>query len=198
MKPLSSVLIKLGLIMTLCSALLLILIFYPTAKVELQYQLRSASPDKAETKLDPLDRDFGIVIPKIYANSSIVANVDPYNAGIYQKALTQGVAHALGTSFPGQVGNIFLFSHSSVNFYEAQNYNSVFYLLNKLEMDDKIELYYKGEKFVYKVSNKQIVNPNQIQYLTKLSSDKTLTLMTCWPAGTSLQRLIVQANIASQ
>ncbi len=59
--------------------------------------------------LRPVDPDFSIVIPKIAANAKILANIDASNENIYLDALNKGVAHALGTAFPGESGHIFLF-----------------------------------------------------------------------------------------
>ncbi len=139
------------------------------------------------------DQDFGIVIPKIRANASIVPNVDPDNSDIYQDALTIGVAHALGTPLPSQGGNTFLFSHSSSNFFEATRYNSIFYLLSKLEIGDEIYLYENNVRYKYRVRKSDIVNHDRVEYMNDLSG-ADLTLMTCWPAGTDLKRLVVTAQ----
>ena len=205
MKKLSTTLIVLGLISAFSGIAIFIFTFYPVISEEIKYQfhqLRSRtaltnqtnSDDSQLKDIQPVDTQFGIVIPKIRASSKIVANVDPFQEEIYQRALTQGVAHAKNTVFPGQTGNIFLFSHSSVNFYEANRYNSVFYLINKMETGDEIDLYYQDEKFTYQVDNKKIVSPENISYLTSPSSKKVLTLMTCWPPGTTLKRLVVTAT----
>lgn len=167
------------------------LIFYPVIKVELNYQLEQKTKPVQSTKLEPIDSQFGIVIPKIAANAKVVANVDPFNQRQYQQVLTQGVAHARGTVYPGDIGNVFIFSHSSVNFYEASRYNSIFYLLDKMSQGDEIVLYYKGEKFTYKVTDKKIVDASAVQYLKSLGFGRTVTLMTCWPAGTTWKRLLV-------
>jgi len=162
---------------------------------EVAYSVRLAVRPKSIT---PIDEAFGIVIPKLGANARIIPNVNPYDSSVYQQALTQGVAHATGTVFPGRVGNVFLFSHSSVNFYEANRYNSIFYLLYKLEIGDEINLYYKGEKFVYRVTEKKTVNPKDVSYLTGQTTKKVVTLMTCWPPGTTTKRLLVIAELTGQ
>lgn len=143
------------------------------------------------TLLKPVYTDFGLVIPKIRANSKVIANVNPYREEIYQKALTLGVAHAEGTALPGKIGNTFIFAHSSGDWFTANRFNSVFYLLNKLEKNDEIDIYYQKQKYVYKVIEKKIVTPSEIDYLTKKGAKRTITLMTCWPPGTTLKRLIV-------
>ncbi len=139
MKKLSSVLIALGLISIVSAIIIFVATFYPVIMVELNYQLKQTQGGlEVKRVIIPKDSDFGIVIPKISANSKVIPNVDPYNNIEYQVALTKGVAHAMGTSLPGYAGNVFLFSHSSVNFYEANRYNSIFYLLDKLEKGDEI------------------------------------------------------------
>lgn len=191
MKKISSVLIAAGAGLIIASLVIFTLIFYPVFKVELNYDLQAGNNLK---KIEPLDKNFGIVIPKISANAKVIANINPYSEKEYQWALTKGVAQAKGTVNPGEVGNIFLFSHSSVNFFEASRYNSIFYLLSKLESQDEIDLYYQGQKYVYKVTDKKTVDASNIQYLTGKSNGKTLTLMTCWPPGTTYKRLLVIAE----
>jgi sortase A len=192
MENLSSVLIKAGLVIVGLSIFLFVLIFYPVLKEEVNYQWKVAKAEKVE-EITPKDTIFGIVIPKIGANAIVIENVDPFDPAVYQYALTKGVAHAAGSAFPDQRGNVFLFSHSSVNFYEAQRYNSVFYLLDKLLNGDEITIYYQNKPFVYTVTEKKIVLPSDIQYLKGNGVGQTLTLMTCWPAGTTFKRLLVLA-----
>lgn len=172
--------------------LIFLLTILPIFKEEVVYSARQALP-KTMTEIKPVDRAFGIVIPKLGANAHVVPDVDPYNSAIYQQALARGVAHAKGTTVPTQQGNVFLFSHSSVDFYLATQYNAVFYLLNKLEKGDTIEIYYKLDRYTYTVEEKEIVDADAIDYLTRQTSEKILTLMTCWPPGTSLKRLMVTA-----
>ena len=176
----------------LSSLSILAVTYLPLAKQEVVYEWRQSSP-RTETEVAPVNTDFALVIKKIGANSAIVANVDPFDSRQYQTALSRGVAHAKDTALPDQPGNVFLFSHSSADFLTATRYNSVFYLLDKLVPGDQVELYYQGKKYTYDLTKKIIVKPNEINYLTGDSDKQTLTLMTCWPPGTSLSRLIWQA-----
>ncbi len=194
--PLSRILIAIGTALIIFGLTFAAVIFYPVIVVELTYLFHHNNVlVVTNPPLIPVDKDFGIVIPKIEANSRIIANIDPYNSRQYQVALTKGVAQAKGTVYPGQVGNIFLFSHSSANFYEASLYNSVFYLLSKLDKGDEIDLYYKGQKFAYNVLEKKTVKADSVQYLTAKTNKKTVTLMTCWPPGTTYERLIILAEL---
>jgi sortase A len=146
--------------------------------------------------LVPQDPYFDILIPKIGANSRIIANVDAGNEQQYLDALKIGVAHAAGTAYPGEGGHVFLFAHSTDYFWNVGAYNAVFYLLNKLEKGDEVDLFYQGHRVVYKVIDKRIVDPSQVEFLTRKTNREFLTLQTCWPPGTTLKRLLVFARRA--
>lgn len=141
--------------------------------------------------LVPQDPNFSILIPKIGANSRVLPDVDPANEKIYLEALKMGVAHAAGTAFPVEGGHIFLFAHSTDYFWNVGSYNAVFYLLNKLEKGDEVNLFFKGQRVVYQVVDKRIVDPSQVEFLTRKTNREFLTLQTCWPPGTTLKRLLV-------
>lgn len=147
--------------------------------------------------LSPVDPYFSIIIPKIAANSKIFPNVNPGDENIYLPILQKGVAHAEGSAFPGEGGHIFLFAHSTDYFWNVTSYNAVFYMLYKLEKNDEIDLFFKNHRIVYKVVDKKVVNPSEVEYLTKKTDKEFLTLQTCWPLGTTLQRLLVFAERVS-
>lgn len=180
---------KIGLILLLCSSVIPILTYSPVIKAEINYQL-----NKTPTILIPVDSEFSIIIPKINANTKVIKNVDPNDSQKYQVALTSGVAHALGSATPDISGNTFIFAHSAGNWYQANQYNAVFYLLNKLTPGDEIQVYYQSKLYKYSVSETKIVKNNEVNYLTNSPNPKSLTLMTCWPAGTTLKRLIIVAT----
>src|SRR3989344_5107693 len=54
--------------------------------------------------LVPKDPNFSIIVEKIGADAPVIPNVDASSKETYTAALKRGVAHALGTSFPGQPG----------------------------------------------------------------------------------------------
>ena len=179
--------------------------FGPMVAEEIKYQTRKAFDieygvnEKTEAKnekisiLVPSNKDFSIIIPKIGAVAPIVADIDPFSPNEYLPALKEGAAHAAGTSKPGELGNTYIFAHSTDAFYNVGTYNAVFYLLWKLEENDEIYIYYKGKQYVYEVSDKKIVTSADVKYLGDLGG-KTLTLQTCYPPGTTLKRLIVIAE----
>src|SRR3989338_2168379 len=148
--------------------------------------------------LIPEDPNFSIVIPKIGANAKVLSNIDASDEKTYLDALNKGVAHALGTSLPGENGHIFLFAHSTDYFWNVGSYNAIFYLLQKLEKGDQVNIFYRGVRYVYYVTGSTVVDPSQVEYLTRKSNKEFLTLQTCWPPGTTLKRLLVFASPASK
>jgi len=193
----------LGSILIFLSLSLLFLIFWPAVKEEVKYDFNDSIgikyvvdkiPDKKEKVLTPVNKDFSILIPKIAASASVIANVDYSNPDIFLPLLKKGVAHAKGSSFPDQEGNVYIFAHSTDTFYNVANFNAVFYLLGKLERDDEIIVYYKDQEYVYSVSEIKVVNASDTKYLGKIKEEKTLTLQTCYPPGTTLKRLVVIAD----
>ena len=191
-------------LLILAGLVILMLIFWPVAQVEIEYGYNKAlnvnyslSPDFSGTYdrvLFPSNTDFSIAIPKIAAVAPIVANVDSQNKYVYLKALKQGVAQAKGTAFPGDKGNVYLFAHSTDAFYNVNTYNAVFYLIGKLSKGDEIFIFYKNRRFKYVVDQVRVVNPDEINYLAGDPDKNTLTLQTCYPPGTTFRRLIVIAD----
>lgn len=147
--------------------------------------------------ITPVNRSFSLVIPKINANSPVIANVDAGSQDVYDEALKRGVAHAAGTAYPGDVGNVFLFAHSSGNFWDVARYNAVFYLIENLAIGDEIDVFFNGKRYLYTVFDKKIVEADDTQYLNSQSDFPLLTLQTCWPPGTALKRLLVLARLTS-
>jgi LPXTG-site transpeptidase (sortase) family protein len=147
--------------------------------------------------IQAVSTEFGVVIPKIHANAPVVPSVNPYQESVYQEALTRGVAHAAGTALPDQPGAVFLFAHSAGDITRAMRYNAVFYLLSELTTGDDIYLFYKGQPYRYQVEKTEIVAPDKVEYLNQTSPERTLILMTCTPAGTSRDRLLVHAKLVA-
>lgn len=135
----------------------------------------------------------GITIPAVFIDEPVIYNVDPNNRSAYLSALKRGIAHASSTAFPGTGGVGYYFAHSSTPDV-VQKYNAVFYLLGKLNRGDEIYIWHQGDKFIYKVSDMKITSPSDLSFLHEQYPVETVVLQTCWPPGTTLQRLLVFAQ----
>lgn len=107
--------------------------------------------------------------------------------------LENGPIQINGTSLPGQTGNIYITGHSSNYVWAKGDYNSVFALLDKLVIGDLIYINYNNTVYEYQIFDRKIVLPNDTSML-KSTNDSRLTLVTCWPIGTTLKRLVLLAN----
>ena len=144
-----------------------------------------------------------IIIPKIGKNIPLV-NVEHHDADssnewhkIFMKELENGIIKYPGSADPGEPGNSFIFGHSSNYPWAKGNYNDVFALLNELDAGDEIIVFFKQKKFVYVVKEKIIVKPGHVSSLAGDENMKRMTLMTCWPLGTTLNRLLVVTELKS-
>jgi LPXTG-site transpeptidase (sortase) family protein len=140
-----------------------------------------------------ISTNFSIVIPRIDTKAEVIANVNPASEKEYQEALKYGVAHALGTGFPGGNDTIYLFAHSSNPLMPTDYSSAVFYLLKELAPKDQIIIFFSGQKFVYEVAQNVITSADDTSWLTQNTGEK-LVLQTCWPPGTRQKRLLVIAN----
>jgi len=131
-----------------------------------------------------------LAIPKISVEAPIAWNIDDNQ--LNQKLL-EGVAHYIGTALPGEKGNVFITGHSSYYSWVRSSYKDIFALLDKLNVGDKIYIRYNQKTFTYSVVSTKVVSPDKLEVLNQ-TSDNILTLMTCVPIGTNLNRLIVTAK----
>lgn len=188
-------LLFIAIIMVVSGIIILLFVFSPIVKIEAEYVINKTAPKLIKKQDIKIDKNFWIEVPKINASAPVIANVDAFNESDYQQALTKGVAQASGTSTPDQSGNTFIFAHSAQNWLNANKYNAVFYLLYKLEKGDKFSVWYKGKKYDYVVEIKNTVSADKVPVMKNSSFGRSVTLMTCWPTGTSMQRLIVVGKL---
>lgn len=147
-------------------------------------------------KIKPVDTKFGLVIEKLNLNAPIIKDVPVVNEKDYLEALKNGIAHASFSGYPNQDNsNVYLFAHSSYNFWELGKYSSVFNQLHKLNIKDQINLFYEGKRYVYEVDNKLLINDFKVDETIYEGFGPSLTLQTCYPAGTTLNRLVIRASL---
>ncbi|MDP4010756.1 MAG: class D sortase [Candidatus Roizmanbacteria bacterium] len=123
-------------------------------------------------------------------------NLSNLNVKVGGNDLSESLIHYLPTSLPGQYGNVAIFGHSTLpQLFNPKDYKSVFTYLPKLEVGDKIYVQVNGGKYEYEVYDMFIVNPDEVSVLDQQFNDSILTLITCVPPGTYLQRLVVKARL---
>jgi LPXTG-site transpeptidase (sortase) family protein len=199
-----------GLFLIAISIISMARIFIPIFSLEINYSIQpkqnkidysrqivdsqSVLAIKKEAESYSVSTYFSIVVPKIQAHSNIIPNVDVSNPKEYLSALSEGVAHAKGTNFPGQAGRIFLFSHSTDSPVNFARFNAIFYLLKKLDPGDQIIVYFSDKRYVYSVEKLVITSPSDTSWIAPKTGEEELVLMTCDPPGTTWNRLLIIAK----
>jgi len=118
------------------------------------------------------------------------------NVIVGARSLDKSLVQYPGTALPGQPGNTVILGHSVLpQFFNPDNYLTIFSPLYNLHAGDKILLDYGNKRYTYAVNNLYEVSPRDLQPLRQDFSQKKLTLITCSPPGTSLRRLIVEAKL---
>lgn len=172
------------------------LIFAPIAA----YVSPGESPAGEITAVDPtvtltkVSSDPKLIIPKL--------NVDvPLNFGVelsgVMAAMNNGVVHYRingASAYPGEIGNFVVMGHSAGDVYSSNQYKFIFSGLERLEEGDIMYVHYNSVRYTYKMVGREIILPTEVSKLVLTTDKPMMTLVTCWPLGTSQKRLLVYAE----
>jgi sortase A len=189
-------------VLAICAGLLILLnAGYFWARI--QYRLeRPAGPAAVLTPAEPTGTIYppnqlsipslGIEVPVIYTTET--------TEKAYQEALINGVVHFPGTALPGEVGNVYIFGHSSDYLWSKGKYKTVFAVLPKIALGAEIRITdQSGMQHIYTVADKFVVEPSDVSVLSQnTDGKKLLTLQTSYPLGTALRRYIVTAELKEE
>jgi sortase A len=160
--------------------------------------------DAANIIVDPLTNvavgpEPKLIIPKINVDVPVDYNTTPdYDSQM--KAMESGVAYfgiPGANSKPGQIGNTVLSGHSSNDIIDPGSYKFIFAQLERLAKSDTIYVNYNGVRYTYTITKTEVVKPTEVDKLIYPTDKPILTLITCTPLGTSLNRLLVTAEQVS-
>ena len=144
--------------------------------------------------------DPRLIVPKISVDVPIIWNADAASEDSLNAAMDKGVAwfNIQGASAkPGEKGNFALSGHSSNDWLDQGNYKFIFARLDQLNEGDTIYVNYNSTRYVYTVSKKEVVKPTDVSALAVGTDKPRITLITCTPLGTALNRLLVFADQVS-
>jgi LPXTG-site transpeptidase (sortase) family protein len=160
--------------------------------------LSGVSRTTKEANFEVAPYENRIVIPRLGKNIPLIdvdhdatSSYDDMHE-VFMEELQKGVVRYPGTAHPGEVGNAFIFGHSSNYPWIKSEYNDVFALVDTLQNGDDIIVYYHQKKYLYRVTDRVTVKPGDTAALkARDQTKKEISLMTCWPVGTTLERYIV-------
>ncbi len=171
-----------------------VLINFGAFKVRFNYTIAKPAQEQIVTPpITELAVEYApeIIIPKLSIQAPIILNVEP---NLVVEQLKNGVTHYADTALPGQIGNSVIIGHSSDFPWSSGRFKNIFALLDKLVIGDQITVPYKTQRYVYEVIETKVVKPTELSVLKK-SEQPRLTLITCYPVGTTQKRLIIVARL---
>jgi len=188
-------------------AVVLIFVFIQYNQVITANVMAYVSPgsiDPQNIVVDPtndnaVSQDPRLIIPKINVDVPVTYDVGTDNAS-QMAAMANGLAHfpvAGASSHPGEIGNTVLAGHSSNDLFDTGDYKFIFAQLDKMAVGDTIYANYKGKRYTYVVTQTKVVQPTDVSALVYPTTKPILTLITCTPLGTALNRLLVTAEQVS-
>src|SRR6266545_2641167 len=126
------------------------------------------------------DQAIRLQIPSIKIDAPVVQ-------GDGWEQLKKGVAQHIGSSNPGQDGNIVLSAHNDV-------YGELFRYLDKLKPGDQVILYTQQRQYTYIVDQTVLVEPTAVEVMAA-TGNPTVTLISCYPYLVDKQRIVVYARL---
>ena len=109
--------------------------------------------------------------------------------GASRKDLSEGPGHMKQTAEPGETGNAVITGHR----------DTFFRHIHELSKGDQIQVQRNGKNFIYEVTGRRIVMPEDISVI-KPTNDPQLTLITCYPTyyiGPAPKRLVVFSKLVA-
>lgn len=160
-------------------------------------KLINSTKNELSMNIEIVPYENRIVIPKIWKNiplvevqNKTVQNVKELE-DVFMKELVNWIVRYPWSARPGEVGNSFIFWHSSNFPWLEWRYNDVFALLDNVVFGDEIIAYYWQKKYTYKIKEKKVIKPGDVSVLKRNNDISEISLMTCWPVWTTLNRMII-------
>ena len=168
-------------------------------KYELFSKFSPAETSAEDRLISSLDqKNYYLYIPKI----EVLAPVIPFDNTSEKNisaVLEKGVGLYTGYQMPGEDGRAVILGHSSKEtwYHRDGQYAYNFALLDKLQNGDKIYVIFGGKKLTYKVFSNDILTPEKTNEILSQApkGDSEIALITCWPIGFDLKRVIIQAEL---
>jgi sortase A len=140
----------------------------------------SAADQASQQRIAPEQMLTRLTVAKIGIDAIVVE-------GASRKDLSEGPGHMKQTAEPGETGNAVITGHR----------DTFFRHIHELTKGDQVQVQRNGRNFIYEVTGKRIVMPEDISVINP-TSDPELTLITCYPTyyiGPAPKRLVVFSKL---
>jgi sortase A len=123
-----------------------------------------------------------IYIPRLWNSPAPVVMGDGW------EQLKRGVGQHIGSTNPGQNGNLVLSAHNDI-------FGELFRDLDRLQPGDEIIIQTATQQFIYIVDRTIIVEPTDVEVMDP-TENATITLISCYPYLVDDQRIVVFGVLA--
>jgi len=127
--------------------------------------------------------DNRLIIPSMLLDA-------PIHEGASSVALRSGTWRRPVGSTPDRGGNTIIVAHR----FTYTDPRGPFYYLNKVNVGDKIGVFWQGKRYIYTVASVATVHADQTS-IEDATTDARLTLYTCTPLWLPKDRLVVTAEL---
>lgn len=141
-----------------------------------------------------VSNDPRLIIPKINVDVPIIWDAVAADQNSLNAAMDKGVAwfNIPGANArPGEKGNFAVSGHSSNDWLDRGDYKFIFARLEQMQVGDVIYANYNGTRYTYNITRKIVVRPTDVAALVAPTDKPEITLITCTPLGTAINRLLV-------
>jgi sortase A len=131
----------------------------------------------------PQGQPVRIVIPSVGVDALVVQGDD-------WDTLKLGVGHHIGSTNPGQRGNMVLSAHNDI-------YGEIFRHLADVQLEDEIIVHTTTRAYRYVVRAKRIIKPTQVEVMDP-TREPVVTLISCYPYLIDTQRIVVIGELVGE
>ena len=154
----------------------------PTTSTVVRQQTQPVAPPADAYAGEPVIEVGSLAIPKLGVDTTMYE-------GIRLTTFDLGPGHWPGSAMPGEVGNVVIGGHRTSE-------NRIFRHVDQLEPGDEILLRDEAGEHRYLVDRVEIVEPTAM-WIIDPTDTATATLFACHPPGSTSQRIVVFADLAT-
>lgn len=143
----------------------------------------------------PVTGQNRIIIPSIDVDVPIEMSPSLEDDDII-KTLNFGAAVYPNGVLPGRLGNTFIAAHSTGVAWHGK-YRFAFLRINELEPGNLLYLDFNGTRYIYEMTDRDIITPTPDYRIESGRPVPTMSLMACWPLWSTQKRMIINAELTS-
>ncbi len=102
-----------------------------------------------------------------------------------------GLGRISWTERPSEDGVVGIAGHRTT-------YGAPFHRLDLLEVGDVVQVDFRGRRYIYRVTGREVVRPDQVDVLQRAPGRRAIALVTCEPVYSAARRLVVFATLQSE